>query len=66
MEVRITFRSEVFLTGETMSDIVRQFNNLPLLSADALEEAHADFCEIVSVEDADTGEDLEEEYNAAS
>ena len=65
MEVRITFRSEVFIKGDNMKEIKEKFEELPLYSADALENASADFCEVVSVEDAETSEDLENEfYNA--
>ena len=65
MEVRITFRSEVFIKGDNMKEIKEKFEELPLYSADALEDASADFCEVVSVEDAETHEDLENEfYNA--
>lgn len=62
MEVRITFRSEVFIEGDNMKEIREKFEELPLYSADALENASADFCEVVSVEDTETSEDLENEF----
>lgn len=65
MEVRITFRSEVFIKGDNMKEIKAKFESLPLYSADALEEADADFCEVVSVEDTETCEELEHEFYIA-
>ena len=61
MKVRVNFRSGVFLEGDTIKDIQEQWNNLPLFSADALEEHNACFIEILSIEDAYTYEDLTNE-----
>ena len=62
MKVRVNFRSEVFLEGDTIKDIQEQWDNLPLFSADALEEHHACFIETLTIEDADTYEDLTNEF----
>ena len=58
MEVRITFRSEVYIKGETLDEIRNKWQELPLYSGEALEDASAEFIEVVSVEDAETYEDL--------
>ena len=58
MEARITFRVEMYIKGDTLEEIKNNFENIPIFSADALEDAGAQFIEYVSVEDADTHEDL--------
>ena len=62
MKIKVNFRSGVFLEGDTIKDIQEQWDNLPLFSADALEEHHAYFIEILTIEDADTHEDLTNEF----
>lgn len=57
MEVRITFRCEVCISGDTIEEIGRKWENLPLFSAEALNNG-AEFDELCSVEDAETNEDL--------
>ena len=52
MEVRITFRSGVYIEGDTLRDIKEKWESLPLYSQDA-EKAGADFIELISVEDTD-------------
>lgn len=51
-EVRITFRSEVYIKGKTLEEIEEKWEELPLYSADALEH-YADFCELVSADRVD-------------
>ena len=63
MEARITFRSQVYIKGENLSEIRDKWYSLPLYSAEALEECSADFIEITSVEDAETYKDIESEFN---
>lgn len=58
MEVRITFRSEVYIKGDTLEEIKDKWEELPLYSGEALEDADADFVELISVENANTHEDL--------
>lgn len=53
MEVRITFRSEVYIKGETLEEIKSKWENMPIFSADALEDYSADFVELVSAERVD-------------
>ena len=62
-EVRITFRSEVYIKGETIEEIRDKWDELGLFSADALENHYAEFVELVSVEDAETYEDLSKEFS---
>lgn len=64
MEVRITFRSEVFIKGETLADCAKQWEQMELFSDEANQH---DACqiELVSVEDAETYNDILSEFNNA-
>lgn len=64
MTVRITFRSEIFIEGKNLKEIRNKFENLPLYDIDFEDDkvSDYDYCELVSVEDADSNEDLENEY----
>lgn len=64
-KVRITFSAEVYINGKDLAEIKDKWENLPLFSAEAIEEAYADFVELVSVEDADTYEDIMTEFRKA-
>ena len=52
IEVRVTFRSEVYIKGKTMEEIKEKWEVLPLFSADALDHS-ADICEVVTAERVD-------------
>lgn len=65
MKVRITFRSEIFFDGETIEDVAKQWLTTPLFNTEAISNNGADFLEIVSVEDAETSEDLDTGFNNA-
>ena len=54
IEVRVTFRSEVYIKGKTMEEIKDKWEVLPLFSADALDHS-ADICELVTAERVDDG-----------
>ena len=54
IEVRVTFRSEVYINGKTMEEIKEKWEVLPLFSADALDHS-ADICELVTAERVDDG-----------
>lgn len=60
MEVRITFRSEVFIEGKDLAEIKRKWEELDLNNNSCME-----FVELCSVEDADTYEDIETEFRKA-
>lgn len=64
MTVRITFRNEIYIEGENLKEIRNKFENLPLYDIDFKDDKVSDYgyCELVSVEDADSNEDLENEY----
>lgn len=64
-KVRITFKCEVYLEGEDMADVKEQWEDLPVFTADALEDAYAEILDVESVEDADTHEDLKDEFDEA-
>ena len=62
MEVRSTFRSEIFLEGKDMKEIVSKWEDMELFSKEA-NEAYASEIEVVSVEDAETYDDLMDEFD---
>lgn len=64
LEIRVTFRSEVYITGKTMEEIREKWSDLPIFSADALERYNAEFVELVSAERVDDGsyEDVSLDY----
>ena len=64
MEVRIAFKSEVYLKGENIKEIADKWMTLGLFSADAIENAYAETTEIESVErvDVDSYTDLSTDF----
>lgn len=64
MEVRITYKSEVYIQGDTLEDIKRTLENINLDDVEH-EENVTDygFVELISVEDADSYEDLTSKFN---
>lgn len=52
MELRITFRSEVFLQGKDMKDIAKKFQDMDFYSDEAHKKGIS-FVEVSSVEDSD-------------
>ena len=59
MEVRITYRSEVYIKGDSLKEIKDKWEALNLTS----QEGNSEFVELCSVEDAETYEDLENKFN---
>ena len=53
MEVRITFRSEVYIEGDNLEEIRNKWEDLDLYSQEAKEKARIDFVELVSAERVD-------------
>lgn len=64
MTVRITFRSEVYIKGDSLKEIIDKWVSLPLYSVEALSRHHAELVELESVEDAETFKDLIQEWYA--
>lgn len=64
MEVRITYRSEIYLEGENLEEIKQKFESLNLDPIDKDDDSVSDygFIEITTVEDADTYEDYFNEF----
>lgn len=56
MEVRITFRSEIYIKGKNLEEIRDKWIDVQLFSEEAL-KMDADYVELVSAEDADTYDD---------
>ena len=61
MRVRIAFRADVLIEGETMADVRKQWEEMELFSAEA-EAADVCFLDTDCIEDADTYENLEDEF----
>lgn len=59
MKLRITFRSEMYVEGETMEDCISQWERTPLYPP----KTNCSFVEISSIEDADTYEDKTNEWD---
>ena len=53
IEVRVTFRSEVYIKGKTLNEIREKWENMPIFSVDALETYHAEYIEMCSSERVD-------------
>ena len=58
MEVRITFRSEVYISGENMAEIRDKWESMNLYEKDN----GVGFVEINTVEDAETYNDMMQEF----
>lgn len=63
MEVRITYRSEIYIQGDTLEDIKKTWENINLDDVEH-EENVTDygFVHLTSVEDADSYEDLTSKF----
>ena len=64
MEVRITWRTEIYIKGEDLDEIRGKWEELDLDPIDKYDEDVTDFgfVELVSVEDADTYEDIMDKF----
>ena len=60
--VRIKFSADLVIEGDNMAEVRNKFEALPLFSADAIEECGVEYGETLLIEDADTYEDLTNEY----
>ena len=61
MEVRITFRSEVYISGENMAEIKDKWESMNLYE----KNNGVEFVEINTVEDAETYNDIMLEFDHA-
>ena len=64
MEVRITYRSEIYIKGNSLDEIRNKWENVNIDPDISQDEDVTDygFIEVVSVEDADSYEDLMSEF----
>lgn len=62
MKVRIVWSTEVCLEGDNMKEIKDKWEHLSLYSKD-LSDNNAEYVEICSVEDAETYDDLQREFD---
>lgn len=58
-QVRITFRAEVYVEGETVAECKEKFESMNIFAP----ESKSRFIETVSIEDADTFKNIEEEWD---
>lgn len=58
-QVRITFRAEVYVEGETFAECKEKFESMNIF----VPESKSRFIETVSIEDADTFKNIEEEWD---
>ena len=64
MEVRVIYRSEVYIKGDTIEDIKRTWENINLEHVEHKENViDYGFVELIAVEDADSYEDLTSKFN---
>ena len=56
MDVRIVFRSEIFIQGKNIDEIREKWENMPLYSKEALDH-DADEIEVMYAEDCNTNEE---------
>lgn len=61
MEVRITFRSEVVIEGNSLDDIYRKWVDMPLYSEEA-RQSQVGYIEIVSAENTETNENVKDYF----
>ena len=61
MEVRITFRSEVYINGDSLEDVSKKWESMELFSDEA-NDCGACEIELVSVEDEDNN-DIKSEFD---
>ena len=62
MDVRIKFDADLIISGETMQEVRSKFESMQLFSQEA-KDFGVEFSEIQLVEDADTYDDLQHEYD---
>jgi hypothetical protein len=58
-QVRITFRAEIYVEGETVAECKEKFESMNIFAP----ESKSRFIETVSIEDADTFKNIEEEWD---
>ena len=57
MVVRIKFSADLYIDGDTIEEVRKKWESMPLFSQDA-EKCGVEYSETLLVEDADTFEDL--------
>lgn len=62
IEVRITFRSEIFITGKSLEEIKKKWQELGIFSNEALDNS-ANFVDLIWAERVDDNKDVTREFN---
>ena len=65
MRVRIKFDADLVIEGKDMKEVCHNWESLPLFTKDAM-KCGVEFGEIILIEDAETYDDLSDEYNNVS
>lgn len=58
MEARITFRSEIYISGDSISEIREKWEEMPIFCVEALDNS-AQVIDTCSVEDAETFKEID-------
>lgn len=64
MRVRIRFASEIYFEGENLEEIKEKWESVPLFSKELANDNYASYLEIEDIENADTHEDLINEFDS--
>ena len=59
MRAVISFRSDISLEGKDLIEIMRKFENIQLYDKDSVEKYGLSFVEVVSIEDEDSGAEIQ-------
>lgn len=65
MKVRIKFDADLVIEADTLADAKDKWVNLPIFTKEAM-DCSVEFGEIILVEDAETYDDIENEWNRAN
>jgi len=58
MRAVISFSSDISLEGKDLIEIMRKFENIQLYDKDSVEKYGLSFVEVVSIEDEDSGAEI--------
>ena len=59
MRAVISFKSDISLEGKDLIEIMRKFENIQLYDKDSVEKYGLGFVEVVSIEDEDSGVEIQ-------
>lgn len=62
MRIRIKFDADLIIEGKDMKEVHSKWESMPLFSKEA-KDCGVEYCETLLIEDAETYDDLTDEYN---